>query len=436
MNTRSIVRLTVVVQGLAAVLTSWSATVNPGQGLTLSQFDFDFALADQADSSYGLAAVDIGALSAATGISSGYLNIYSSAGWVVQNMPVSSVSGFPGLSVMFNLGNSPGVDVSSLPAFADFSASPSTAFSGTPTTAFPVASLPYGAEGRGALRTAVPSSPINTSVISWQSGGATSAHYQPGHPSVEQDYGQCGPASVANSLQWLEDKKGLKVKLDNVPGIDGNPPNSLPGAIDKKMNRLNDGTVNDGPFITGKLNFISGDPDLRDGLVVKHWGKGFVPGDRKSTDGSVTSKDESVSGISLTDWITQEIAHGEDVELAIGWPGDGGHWVDLTGAGVTLGVPWVSWVHDAYQDQAGGTDWWNGGSGWSPIVDGKLICFIEGGFDVGTVDWAISESVPEPSQSAFAVLVVGGLALVRAFRERKGTSGGQGAPKRVTADHL
>jgi len=103
-----------------------------------------------------------------------------------------------------------------------------------------------------------------------------------------------------------------------------------------------------------------------------------------------------------------------------------GQMIDIVGAGEILGVPWISWVHDAKQgfnhngtpgttsDDTtrinGGTDWFDGGVGWSPIVDNRIVAYIGGQFSSATIDFAASESVPEPGTQALLTLAV--LALV------------------------
>jgi hypothetical protein len=171
-----------------------------------------------------------------------------------------------------------------------------------------------------------------------------------------------------------------------VPGIDGKPASSLVGQIDKTMNRQPGQPVSDSGAIVGKLAYIGGN-GLGDDLVVKHWGGAFVPGDRSRS--GVTSSDESdgEGAPSLFDWIVAELEAGEDVELALGYAGGGGHWVDVTAAGRILGVPWIAWVHDGDQGDKGGTRVEDGGAVWSLVVDGKTL-----GFSDATLDFAMSES--------------------------------------------
>jgi hypothetical protein len=196
------------------------------------------------------------------------------------------------------------------------------------------------------------------------------ARLQNGHPSVEQGVNQCAPAAVANSLQWLEDQYGIAVPHAHVPGINGNPPHSLVGQLDRAMNRSPNQGVSAEQAITGKLRYI-GDNNLGDDLIVKHYGDNFLPGNR--TVAGVTSVDQTNDPPKLTliEWIQREVQAGEDVELAIFYPGGGGHMVDVTAAGTTLGVPWIAWVHDAKQGQPGGTTASDGGVVWTQIKDGK-----------------------------------------------------------------
>ncbi|MBW8000867.1 MAG: hypothetical protein FVQ80_02445 [Planctomycetes bacterium] len=427
----------IVMAGIFCMTASVGAVeVVSGKILRFSQFDLTFSGAEQKNSAYGLAAVDFRMLTSTTGISTGYLNISTSAGWVVQNMLVDSASGYPGSSTIFNLGNPAGVDVRSLKAYADFSVKPSTNFSGTPSTSFVVGNLSYNAQGRGNLISIPPPSPI-TPVIKWQSGGITEWVQQQFRKSVEQDLNQCGPASFANSLQYLEDEYGIDVPHDHKPGIDGDPNDSLVGDIDEKMDRDPQGTVSDEEFIEGKLEYIA-ENDIGDDLDIKHWGGEFLPGDR--THHGLTSADES-NGISLMDWIIQEIKSGEDVELAL----SGGvfHWVNVTDAGKTLGIPWISWTHDANQGtnddgttaENGGTKWYDGGVGWSPVIDGEIpFFFFEGDFTSANLDFAVSESKSEPEPPCgLSIFVIGLLGLGALFlRRRQSRQSGSGGSQKET----
>jgi hypothetical protein len=99
---------------------------------------------------------------------------------------------------------------------------------------------------------------------------------------------------------------------------------------------------------------------------------------------------------------------GEDVEM--GWvSGNGGHVVDLIGGGTILGVPWVSFIQDANQGQDGGTNWFDGGVGFSLFSDQNILATWVGGTTQATLDFAFSESVPKPSTWAMMLLGFAGI---------------------------
>lgn len=388
--------------------------ITEGMGLQFAQYNFTFPdTSPQPFSGYGLAAVNYSELVANTGISTGFLNIRTSAGWVVQNMPVDSASGLPGLGSMFNLGVAPNTPVSEINVRAEFTQNPMDVFSGVPDTTFTkVNHIDYNAQGRNAPFLANPLA-LATPVIGWVAGGLTKVVWGGNRPSVEQDKNQCGPGALANSLQWLENTQPINVPHDHVPGINGNPKNSLVGQIDVAMERQPHQTVSDQQFMKGKLRYISKNVTGRS-IEIQHWGGTFVPGDVSiKVDGrTVTSVDESSSGNTLIQWIISETAAGEDVELALGALGGGaGHWVDIIGAGSTLGIDWIAWTHDAAQGFNadgttainGGVNWFDGGYQFSPIVNGQPLFFLTG----MKMDFAVSESVPEP-----ATLSLFGIALV------------------------
>ncbi|MEA5537126.1 hypothetical protein [Crocosphaera sp. XPORK-15E] len=285
----------------------------------------------------------------------------------------------------------------------------------------------HNAEGKGDLRTVLPTFSVDTGVINFDINGDTSATWQPGHPSIEQDVGQCGPAAVANSLQWLEDTYGISISDDHVAGIRDD---SLVGELDQAMERQPHEGVDDLPFMKGKLKYIS-DNGLADDLVIKH--KEFGDNDIPSilTVGNATSR-EDTSDLTIAEWIHSEIQHGEDVEVGITWDDRGGHWVDLIGSGKVLDVPWIAWTHDAFQGfddngtsddttaENGGTNWFDGGIGWSPIVDNRLIAFIGGEFSAGTIDIVASESpkTPEPT-SILSLLSLGIFGATATFNRKQ-----------------
>jgi hypothetical protein len=361
--------------------------IEPGQGVRMAQVDWTYPGAELADSRFGLLSVDFPRLARATGIRSGYLNLLTDQGWVVRNLPILADLRCAGLSTMFDLGAGSG-DVQQMNAVVLISATPRL---GPPTLIgpipFPVGAAENNAQGVDALRTLPPQVPFLADLADFLPSGLISAVVQEGHPSVEQDVNQCAPAAVANSLQWLEDEYDtVTVPHSHVPGIDGEPTDSLVGQLDRAMGRKKGQAVGSKKAIEGKLDYI-GDNGLSDDLVIKHWGGASVPGDVSSS--GVTSSDEGddEGAPSLFDWIVAELEAGEDVELAMGYAGGGGHMVDVTAAGRIFGVPWIAWVHDAVQGKKGGTSVNDGGAVWSLIESGKLL-----GYSDARLAFAVSES--------------------------------------------
>ncbi len=407
------VNVFLVIFGLYCASLSYAVSIGTGDGLFFSQVDLAYTGASQANSAYGQVAVDINQMTANTGISSGFLNIQTSSGWVVRNMPVDSLSGYPGISTVFDIGVGGGTDVSFLDVYADLSSTPTTSFTGGPATAFSVGDVSYNAEGRDGGRTDLPTSSVDATVINFLANGLTDGTWQAGHTSIEQEKGQCGPAAVANSLQWIEDTYKIKIPDPHKAGK-GTPPGgsdgSLVGELDERMNRQGPDGVSDNELMDGKLQYLK-DKNLGDKIETKHKGRtgGTTLTDDHSNAG-ITSKADK-SNLSLAEWIKHEIDDGEDVEMGVGWKSGGGHWVEITGGGTVLGVPWVSWKHDAFQGAAGGNNWDDGGIGWSPVVGDSLIMYIEGKFDPATLDLVVSES-PVPEPSTFILFGLGAVALL------------------------
>lgn len=379
--------------------------VFPGEGVNFSQFDLAFPEDyDVENSPYGLAVADYASISASTGISSGFLNIYNDAlGWIVQNMPIDAASGYPGLGTVFDLRISS--DISSLAMYVDVSRDPSSSFfppEGASYPSFYIENRLYNASGSviGIDENIAPLIPADP-VIAFQAGGLLSVNWQSGHPNIEQEINQCGPAAVANSLQWLEDKYGLEVKPEHAPGL---LDDTLVGELDKKMKRLvNDPVRSAKDFIDGKLGFIDSSGLYR-GLNIKHKSR---PGVDWLADievvGSAKSTANKDPNLSFIDWIISEIRNGENVEVRIGMiGGKDGHYIDLIGGGYILGVPWLAWVHDTKQGIPGGTTLWDYGYAFSLIKDNTISIplpqknSILPKFKKGSIDYAVSESVPTP----------------------------------------
>jgi hypothetical protein len=137
----------------------------------------------------------------------------------------------------------------------------------------------------------------------------------------------CGPTAATNSLYWLADKYNLPnlkdpVRWQNVANRLGN----------NMKTWQNNGTYS-GDFAAGKWQYITD----------QGYGNRIV---QKSVLAARCDPPPTV------DWIKNEIAHGEDVEILIGWVKDNptgydewqnGHYVSVTGwsqNGFTISDPW------------------------------------------------------------------------------------------------
>lgn len=404
--------------------------------LDLSQVDLTYASASQSYSTYGLLSANTSSVLAAAGgaISSGYVNIYNpspthatSDPWLVRNMPVDSLSGYPGVSTMLDLGNSPGAPVLGIDLVATLSDTPLLAPPVAASSPYVLTRVEHNAEGGGGPGTGGaedsprtfapdPTNRADTSVIAYNVAlpPAANVTWQPGHPNIEQAINQCGPAAIANSLQWLENTHaGLAFPDAHIPGQNDN--NSMVGKIDQSAMRPNDKyTASAKKFMQGKLDYID-DTDQESKLKIKHkerTGIDWLGASEASPDGNAKSTEDTTRR-SLMQWILDELKDGEDVEIRIGWDTGGGHFVDLIGGGTIFGVPWIAWAHDADQKKVGGTGLLDGGYVWTPVVGdtNRIVNFVGGKASYGTIDFAASESyVPEPSGALLALLGVAAIA--------------------------
>ena len=326
-------------------------SVPEAEGVSFQQVEFDYpGVASDPNSDYGEINLNYSALNT-NGFSNGYVNVVRGSSWVVQNLPVSTTSGYPGMSTYFDLGVSDGTDVNNFSPVVDFSPTPLIAAPSGVGTLYNNAGGNFTAdeiedqEGDGAGRTTKPGAPAGPITFG---GGANSVAYQPGHTNVEQDVNQCGPASVANSMDYLRTRYGINVPAakTNTPGVGGNPASSIVGQLDQTMNRPQGQAISNMQFINGKLRYMKNN-NITGISVESTGGDGVLSGgDYTDPVSGLTAKN---GGALTSQWILDQLAKGQDVELNVRWTGGGGHWVDLIGGGMILGVPWVAYVNDANQ---------------------------------------------------------------------------------------
>ena len=171
------------------------------------------------------------------------------------------------------------------------------------------------------------------------------------YPDTEEyagDRNACGPASAANSLEWLD---STYAEID-IPG-------SLRATLwelSKLMNRARNGGVSIENFIRGKLDFI----EAHNLQINVKFQSSFLPGDVISSSGMTFARNDNDGNYPTWDWLKEQMADSEDVEMMYYWQ-DGeswrGHAVVVTGVEESKDSTkkTVKFKHDVCQTRAGGT---------------------------------------------------------------------------------
>jgi len=339
-------------------------SILPGQGVTFNQVNFLDGNA-RIDSETGTMLVDFAALRAATSMSEGFINVAMDGNWLIRNFPVLPVSDFPyeGLSINFDLFVAPGDDVTDVDLDVQMSVSPNSTFTPMSNNNFAVGEqdVAIGGEG-GAGETAPPPRPFTdlerNAVVDVLVDNDNRA-FQGNHPNVEAARNQCGPMSIANSLQYLANETDLELPNPHKPGIRGETvPDgekaSLVSELDEAMERpVPDASNRNDPNaggravedqLKGKLKYLL-DNGLQDKVKTVFWS----PFD--NSDESITYTDPDDPGSSLTAThmgknfgvadMVKCLRAGGDVEAGYYWTADpndpttsgGAHAVDVVGAG-------------------------------------------------------------------------------------------------------
>jgi hypothetical protein len=341
--------------------TNFAATVLPGEGVDFKQVDFLFSGVTEMDSDWGRLSANAETLFNSTSISSGYLNVYTDAKWVVQNLSVDMGDGLTQIVKYFTLGLDTPQDVSQLSAYIEFTLEPKYSFTDGPRSLFLVGTAQWNAEGIGESSvTKVGAAPPGNLFIP---SGANMKEIiqkkiiQPNAVNKQAAKNQCFPMAIANSLQYLEDRFDLKVPNDHKPGLKGD--DTLVGQLDRhadrfvpenedsKARRQRGEPISFVPMLQGKFSYLK-EKKLQNKLVHKHQGgREFGYNGGNITKHGITSKDE---GAKVTwEWICNEIKNGEDVELGYLKDGGGGHVVRIFGCGTTKGKRWLRYLHDRLQ---------------------------------------------------------------------------------------
>lgn len=334
--------------------------------ITFSQVDFLFLEAVVPDSTWGRIAASPSTLLDLLGCDTGYLNIWTDAGWVVQNLALRTACGSATIVTYFDLGLSQPKDVKKLSAYVDLTPDPVSYFWDGPRSYYPVGRSLWNAEGAGQRFVSAVGSPPPPGLTDFPYDGPNSVSGQP-NENVQTAANQCFPMSIANSLQYLEEQYGVNIPNNHVPGINGD--NSLVGQLDAASGRYAPSRdVGYGvwftPMLEGKFAYLAAN-GLANAFTHRHQGRGYgIPPNEALPDGDfqssgITSVDEGP--VVTWEWICEQIENGEDVELVFSYEDPsgnitGGHAVRVFECGKTLGVPWVGYLHDSIQSNGDPTD--------------------------------------------------------------------------------
>lgn len=322
-------------------------------GITFYQVDYDWEKTKYKDSNTGEIVIDIEKVKKETGLESGYVNVYSEQGWIIQNLVFTENFPYPYLSRFFDLGRTG--DVISINVYIQVTTEPVSVFeySGV-LPPYTVYDTIYDAEGGGEnieFQRPQPPPPNIPGVGDFQDPYENFIYLQGNHPNVASAKNQCVPCAYANNLQYLENEFGTLVNDELIPGFNGSPPSSLPAIFDVIMERIVVDNTNGSPTKYSKAleGFVKYTYFESLAISLKH--QGDVLGTEDVTYLDTTSHGQGWS-ISI-DFIFDEMIEGHSVAVAynryLGTNKVSGHMAQLIAAGKILGVPFIQYLDDRNQ---------------------------------------------------------------------------------------
>jgi hypothetical protein len=332
-------------------------TLEPGQGITVQQVEFDFPGGSDPNSTWGRLLLDPAALSRIGGVQDGYVSLVTGAGWAVANVPVPR-PGEPPHAIFFSLDIKQSMPVGDMEF--DVKHSDQALEDVTPYLAQPIVwaveKWVWQAQGVGPVEEMEIAPPKEgPAVLQFEDlpvfEALTFSHLQ-AITNVQCAWNQCYPMAWANCLQFLEDQGEITVPHDHSQGIGvtGNATsNTLVGQLDLYANRsvtsrLNGGGVWFAPMIDGVFDYLQ-DNGLTGALTFRHQDDGYPTGEIPAGSYSGFGSTSASDGAQITwDWIDARIQEGCAVNMVYI-----AHAVRITGTGRTLGVPWIRYSHDANQ---------------------------------------------------------------------------------------
>ena len=352
---------------IVASNSSTASLNNTGQipGVAFNQVDFKWNHSQFLDTAVGQIVADMDTVLKSATLDEGYLNGYTSDGWVIQNLNLNNRWSYDSISTFFDLGRTG--DVRSIQMYLEVTREPMHRFSGGEFETYVVGNTVYDAGGdREDPLGSSGMYPPSPEVVEFEMSGLNEWYEQPNHDpdaNVQCAVNQCVPTGYANTLQYLENTFPISVPHDLVPGIGFHllglvvPPNSLSGYFDVLMRRnctsffAGNGTPHNRAIRGGLRYCWEEDIDV----TVHHQG---LEGNVDVTwDGKKTSYHEGPQVEFL--YLMEEVKKGYGITLRF-WRYNNstpysGHQVCVVGAGYVLGEAKIHYCHDeAQSDETSG----------------------------------------------------------------------------------
>lgn len=420
MTLRSFARCcaTCVVIGFALSFTCGRAlAVQVTSGVSFYQVNYEWDAAFETNSDTGQVEMDQSDLLSATGIAAGYLNVVTTDGWVLQNVPVFNSSD---VASNMLLTTDDDIDQTSLTAYVDYSATPLTAAPSGTASVWSVGNVDYEGEGDGIGGPAGdPASPAPNS-LTFNPIGQNIVNYQFNHPNEQTANNQCAPMATANNIEWLRTTYGVNFSGSHTLGLGPDNDGTFVGQLDQTMARsglvAGDRTLGNGTGrlsqVQGVLQFLANQSHSL--FKVKHQG---TNGGANISQAGMTS---TGSGASLTfQFILDELTAGSALQGSFTYPGGGGHAIEIVGAGRVLDVPFLWYKSDHDQSDTDVFDFFG--------TDELDFSFLDSNFNlvneknVPQLQFLISVAVPEPSTLLLAMMAFA--AIVGSVRNRRALRG-------------
>ena len=350
----------------------------PWSAISVFQVDYAFENLDWDFSDTGRLEVDLVKLKEV--LPYGFLNVATPDGWVVQNLPIPLECPYDVMATYFGIGPLAfdHQQLFSRDVAICYTTEVLSQFAPTVFSPIGVSRCKYNAEGLGTGSTTAKPEPPLPGDLQYPAGcvSKSAVMQTPAHRNVQTAQNQCSPMAVANSLQWLEDKYGLKLEPDHVLGLRTDNPNvTLVGVLEEKMNRA-------------VTNRETGEPTA---LLQRNLGIHRFIADARAKKQLVFgwALQPPMGAGQLQQWYVSKVMSGAAAFIGMAWGEDAAHEVALVGTGV-VGKPddnasdqrWIAFVHDELQtDEDQNPDDTRG-----TTKDGKVIVTATWVKRVGAVD--------------------------------------------------